>query len=488
MSLPAPENANKTANALSNNFSHMFMTIMKSQEALTSTIATLKEEVDRLKLTPTKTATFGSHNSKTKFIPQSPAPKQTRKMGKKWAKSEPPSSITTPKKGKKHTPQKTKISSHESPPGSKGKRRKNKLQMCGDDLPPAFKSVKDVFYLHIKALWDVKEQDAIPEPQTQEELVNFYRKFSNAQQIETTVQDSGGGLELEREDDLQKYAKAQLEPATLGRGMKNLSQLYIDYVGGMPTRIGFTHWRPNLTPNCDDLYNVACQITAIVSFQKLVVGGAYNEYSMNFTYFTKAGLLQKANDHFIHYWIKARWDKERRVQGSCKAGKMKSNSNQNRSRLQDARLDFAIVNKLSKRYCQIIEETGVHSDDEQDEQKKDRYNICTLRYRSRKANIFFRKLDECMAGSANNLGGTTHMRNQVLPKKTNRVKPSLVNQIMKANLSSVAFLPNPEEALNVRPNANGKLSTKQFNKKYHDIVAEAYEIKTEEDSASEEDI
>ncbi|MBW0498864.1 hypothetical protein O181_038579 [Austropuccinia psidii MF-1] len=198
-------------------------------------------------------------------------------MEKQRAKSEPPSSIATPKKGNKHTPQKTKISSHESPPGSKGKRRQNKLQMCGDDFQPAFNSVKDLFYLHIKALWDLKEQDAIPEPPTQEELVNFYRKFSNAQQIETAVQNSGGVLELESEDDLQKYAKAQLETVTLGRGMKNLSQLYIDYVGGMLTRIGFTHWRPNLTRNCDDLYNVACPITAIVSFKQLVVGGAYNE-------------------------------------------------------------------------------------------------------------------------------------------------------------------------------------------------------------------
>ncbi|MBW0498866.1 hypothetical protein O181_038581 [Austropuccinia psidii MF-1] len=59
---------------------------------------------------------------------------------------------------------------------------------------------------------------------------------------------------------------------------------------------------------------------------------------------------------------------------------------------------------------------------------------------------------------------------------------------MTANLSSMALLPNPEEALNVCPNANEKLSTKQFNKKYCDLVAEEYEIKTEEDSASEEDI
>ncbi|MBW0526538.1 hypothetical protein O181_066253 [Austropuccinia psidii MF-1] len=254
-------------------------------------------------------------------------------MEKQRAKSEPPSSIATPKKGNKHTPQKTKTSSHESPPGSKGKCRQNKLKMCGDDFLPAFKSVKDVFYLHIKVLWDLKEQDAIPEPPTQEELVNFYRKFSDSQQIETTFQNSGGGLELESEDDLQKYAKAPLEPVTLGRGMKNLSQSYIDYVGGILTRIGFTHWHPNLTRNCDDLYNVSCRITAIVSFQKLVVGGAYNEYSMNFTYIKKAGLLQKAYDHFFHYWIKAWWDKERRVQGSYKAGNMKSNSNENCSRL-----------------------------------------------------------------------------------------------------------------------------------------------------------
>ncbi|MBW0484663.1 hypothetical protein O181_024378 [Austropuccinia psidii MF-1] len=58
---------------------------------------------------------------------------------------------------------------------------------------------------------------------------------------------------------------------------------------------------------------------------------------------------------------------------------------------------------------------------------------------------------------------------------------------MTENLNSMAFLPNPEEFLNVLPNAYEKLSTKKFTKIYHDIVAEAYEINTEEDSPSEED-
>ncbi|MBW0504156.1 hypothetical protein O181_043871 [Austropuccinia psidii MF-1] len=90
-----------------------------------------------------------------------------------------------------------------------------------------------------------------------------------------TNQDSSG-VQLNSEADVQAFASKQLQPVQLGRGMKHISQSYIDYIQGTLTRLGFTKWSPNLAQNQDDLYNVACRIIAVTTFQQLVAGGAYN--------------------------------------------------------------------------------------------------------------------------------------------------------------------------------------------------------------------
>ncbi|MBW0549801.1 hypothetical protein O181_089516 [Austropuccinia psidii MF-1] len=157
-------------------------------------------------------------------------------------------------------------------------------------------------------LWDIQEKDSLPAPPTQTDLADFYHKFSNSKQIEEAIQEAGGA-EMNSEADVLAFARKQLQPAELGLGMKNLGQSYIDYIQGPLRCLGFTRWSPNLLQNKDNLYNVAFQITAITTFQKLVAAGAYNHLSMNFSYIMKTALLQKAYDHYVHYLIKSRVDK-----------------------------------------------------------------------------------------------------------------------------------------------------------------------------------
>ncbi len=56
-------------------------------------------------------------------------------------------------------------------------------------------------------------------------------------------------------------------------------------------------------------------------------------------------------------------------------------------------------NRFPKRWMEIIQNTGAHSDDEFDPVKKKRY-IKTLAYRSNNAGKFFRRLDSAMNAAA----------------------------------------------------------------------------------------
>ncbi|MBW0522041.1 hypothetical protein O181_061756 [Austropuccinia psidii MF-1] len=138
-----------------------------------------------------------------------------------------------------------------------------------------------------------------------------------------------------------------------------------------------------------------------------------------------------------------------------------------------------------QRYRKIIEENSAQSDDEADAQKLEIYVIHTLRYRSRKANIFFWRLDQAMAKYKRNMGLSSRMRVRVLPKiliQSENCKPpkglpadfyslkwfkglTNIEKRMIVDIKNVAFLPNPEEELNPKKHPDESLSDKAFNKK-----------------------
>ncbi|MBW0586342.1 hypothetical protein O181_126057, partial [Austropuccinia psidii MF-1] len=173
--------------------------------------------------------------------------------------------------------------------------------------------------------------------------------------------------------------------------------------------------------------------------------------------------------------------------------------------LCNCRLDYAIANKLPKRYCKLIEEIGAHSDDEIGGKNGDVYAIRTLCYRSRKANIFFCKLDEAMASSEANQGAVSRRRTRVLPRvpipSKNIAAPKglpmdfyklkwykALNPMEKRTYpdqKNVAFLPNAEELLQAKRHPNKKCSDKQFNELYRDEVLKVFEISDEENFAVE---
>ncbi|MBW0464127.1 hypothetical protein O181_003842 [Austropuccinia psidii MF-1] len=444
---------------------NMLMGILKAQETISTTMNTMKGDVDKLKsqselMSPAKGGLKLSQKSSKKKV-------NLEKFQR--SQSEPPELLNSEKKSPKIT---SKQSSQKVVLAPKTTPRCNPLQMQTPDFPPDFKG--------LKVLWNIQKQDAIPQPPTQEALVQFYRKFSNSTEINTALKNCTNVLMLENEDNVQAFAAKQLQPVKLARGVSKLGSSYESYIQGALVRLGFTIWSPNLAQKSDDLYNVACQILAITTFQQIAAAGAYNNHNVNLTYIMQTSLLKKAYDHFSHYLIKKCYNQELKVKGSYQAGKFRG--------LQDIRLEYAILQKFPKRYCRIVEEIGAHSKDEGHETKTKKVHVIKrLPYHSKKENIFFRKLDESMEEYYRHMEIVSHMCVRVQPRvpinSTNAELPrglpidfyspkwfkdlSCIEQRSIVDSGSLAFLPNVKDSVQPKAHPNEKLSDKQFNKKYH---------------------
>ncbi|MBW0545568.1 hypothetical protein O181_085283 [Austropuccinia psidii MF-1] len=321
----------------------MLMSIMEAQVQLTSSMGSLKEEVDKLKLNTNTPEPLEPKYSKVKDKVLSSVKNKDfqRAQSAPLPSKTPTKQNSKPSKVQQKLPQKSSLFKTESP-------KRHPLQLQEKDVSPEFKGVKvceynylyeygftytylciqEAFYAHIKLLWNITEKDSLPCPPSEDDLVSFYRKFSNTAQIEEALQDQSS-LEINGEEDLHAFAKKQLQAVNLSRGLNKISKTYMDFMQGSLARLGFTIGSPNLAQNHDNLYNFACRIFCVTTFQQLAVAGAYNNYSINFPYIMKTALLQRAYDHFVHYWMKAYCDKEVTAPGSSKEGKAKGLSNKN---------------------------------------------------------------------------------------------------------------------------------------------------------------
>ncbi|MBW0505627.1 hypothetical protein O181_045342 [Austropuccinia psidii MF-1] len=72
--------------------------------------------------------------------------------------------------------------------------KKITIQMVNNDHPTEFEKTKDAFYSHLKLLWGLLEKRKVPAPPKPEQLKEFYQRFSNADQIETAIENDGPTL------------------------------------------------------------------------------------------------------------------------------------------------------------------------------------------------------------------------------------------------------------------------------------------------------
>ncbi|WAQ90762.1 hypothetical protein PtA15_13A161 [Puccinia triticina] len=135
-----------------------------------------------------------------------PSPKINK--GKKKAQPDQPpvanpiASTSARKSPKSRTPTKSnQPASHRTPSGSQPKRvvtpkssspRVCPFQMVSRAMPESFTSTRDALYVHLKLIWNLLEQKAIPGPPHPDTLREFNSHFSNAKQIEKAAEDENG--------------------------------------------------------------------------------------------------------------------------------------------------------------------------------------------------------------------------------------------------------------------------------------------------------
>ncbi|KAI9621373.1 hypothetical protein H4Q26_015668 [Puccinia striiformis f. sp. tritici PST-130] len=342
----------------------------------------------------------------------------------------------------------------------------NPLQMISRDMPKSFSLTRDALYVHIKLIWNLLEQKAIPSPPHPNTILEFTSRFSNADKIERTANDTSGAALIPVKE-VVTFKDIKCGRKKVGKGLVNLEEFFVSYTQAILARLGIRVWAPDLEDLPDSLYNEACRQAALKSFRQASRKNQTGKFRM---------------------------DEERKVISKA------------RERLRDSRLKFALSQGLPKRYQKVISDVNCHSDDEYNSQRKV-YVVKTLKFRSANATKFFRRLDATIATSDELDGKRVQRRRRFIPptpepslftkppkgQPLDFYNPEWFNELLPqqridiANTREVAFLPNASQSLMGKKIASEKLSDKKFTAAFFDQLSKPYDLTHEiEDNGDDE--
>ncbi|MBW0587812.1 hypothetical protein O181_127527 [Austropuccinia psidii MF-1] len=276
----------------------------------------------------------------------------------------------------------------------------------------------------------------------------------------------------------------------VGRGIVYMKEFFILYIQALLSKLGIRQWSPNLQEASDTLYNEACRISAIQSFRQLAIGGAYEHMNINHRYLNEMKLLHETYNHYVHYYMTQRFNKEMKEAG-------KHQKDQEKAALCDIRYKFGVANNFPKRYLKILANTDAHSDDEYI--SKSNYRINKLPFRSENANKFMRRVDEEIEKAERIEQKRSRGRKRIVvdspsisihshppkglpidfydPSWFNNCPPGQKTTV--ADSFNIAFLPDASQSILGIQHPDERLNDQNFTEKYWEKCAEYYDLSHE---------
>lgn len=159
------------------------------------------------------------------------------------------------------------------------------------------------------------EAGAVPAAPDRALLSEFYARFTEPGQIKDVVESSESAVLVQMDNVLSlRLRDAASGRIKVGRGIIHVQDFFLRYSYAILAKVGIRQWAPDLEAAIDSLWNEACRISAIKIFRVWVTGKAFPNAS--YQYVNDILLLEKAYNHYVHYWLAKKYKRESKESGS----------------------------------------------------------------------------------------------------------------------------------------------------------------------------
>ncbi|KAG6847460.1 hypothetical protein H0H93_008001 [Arthromyces matolae] len=232
---------------------------------------------------------------------------------------------------------------------SKGKKKdvSDPYKLKKGDLPDDIGGLKTAMEVHIRILWNVLSQTAIPLLPDPNVLANFALRYTDAEALRKLLNDSTTAARNRATDRMVLTAVQQVRQrcvserssiiSTISRVPDNALHIIFTAVHSA----GLTVWRPDVlggTPTSP--YNGSLEAIALWSFQQAAAVFAYSHLMPNLKYLEDFALLRRIYLNFVFSYLRKKIVKEKRVPGTAEKEAQDNKVYKLRSDLTDRRYTY----------------------------------------------------------------------------------------------------------------------------------------------------
>ncbi|EFP86431.2 uncharacterized protein PGTG_12387 [Puccinia graminis f. sp. tritici CRL 75-36-700-3] len=188
-------------------------------------------------------------------------------------------------------------------------------------------------------------------------LKQFCSSFKDINDFEIRINNSNAAA-LIAQADVQTLKDACAGNIWVGWNFIHIGEMHLLYIHGYLAKLGIQCWGPDLEEGPESLFNSACRIAALKTFQQVAGAGSYDFMNFNHDYKDNMVRFIDAYNHYVHHVSSKKFQAKIKQPGKYK------------ETLCDARYKFAVANYFPEQYQKIIKEITANSDDEWDPNAK----------------------------------------------------------------------------------------------------------------------
>ena len=181
-------------------------------------------------------------------------------------------------------------------------------------------------------MWGLLKTGSVPPRADPEHIRMFSAYFQTVNQVEQYIMDSNSAA-LISQDDILTLKNARSGKTKVGNSLVHIDDGHISYIHAYLAKAGIRCWGPNLDEGPESLFNAACRISALISFQQIAISGGYNFLNFNPKYKDDMLLLIRAYNHYVHHVLAQKYHTECKMVGKNQQAIETHNASRNRTRV-----------------------------------------------------------------------------------------------------------------------------------------------------------
>jgi hypothetical protein len=166
---------------------------------------------------------------------------------------------------------------------------------------------QDALQLHIRALWCLPHQNAIPPVISDDDRAAYAGRFVNEAQVKSSVQDS-----LHRNSTYINAAETRLnnlynslsDNSIISNNIRRISKPQLLFVFRTVACSGLPCWAPDVqSMDPDSIYNLLHEYIAVNTFQQVAISHGYDHMGINRELINDFPMLRKFYRSFVYSYI-----------------------------------------------------------------------------------------------------------------------------------------------------------------------------------------